>query len=139
MFNIMIFFMFHFTRRQRESLELLLELARRDGWEGTVAELARARGIPETSARQVVAELARRGVVRTRRGTGGGLGLATSPAELTVLGMLGLDRPQGGADGGAAGWIETRARRALERVLDGITLEDLCRKEREAEAPEYVI
>ena len=135
----MIIVMFRLTRRQRESLELLLELVHRGGREATVAELASARGLPETSARQVVAELSRRGVVRTRRGAGGGLGLARSPAELTVLEVLGWDPSQGDLAGDAAGWVESRARRALVRALDGITLEELSIREREARAPEYVI
>ena len=137
--KIIIFVMFALTGRQRETLELLLELAGREGREATVAGLAAARGIPETSARQVVAELARRGVVRTRRGAGGGLRLAHPPESVTVLRALGLARTAAGGETTAAGWVEARARRALERALGGITLQDLCIREREAEAPEYVI
>ncbi len=139
MVNMNINVMFTLTRRQRESLELLLELVHRGGREARVAGLASARGLPETSARQVVAELSRGGVVRTRRGAGGGLGLARSPAELTVLDVLGWDPPQWGLEGDAAGWVETRARRALVPALGGITLEELYLRERETRAPEYVI
>ena len=137
--KIIIFVMFALTRRQRETLELLLELARRRSGEATVAELARARALPETSARQVVAELARRGLVQTRRGAGGGLRLGHPPERLTVLRALGLERRAEEEGGSVVGWIESRARRALETVLEEITLEELCLREREAEAPEYVI
>jgi Rrf2 family nitric oxide-sensitive transcriptional repressor len=51
----------------------------------TTAELARATKVPPAYLSKVVQELARAKIVRSQRGSGGGLSLLPTPEELTIL------------------------------------------------------
>lgn len=50
-----------------------------------VREIAEATGVPAPYLSKIVHQLARKGFVRTRRGTGGGVQLAIDPESVTLL------------------------------------------------------
>ncbi|GIU86769.1 MAG: putative HTH-type transcriptional regulator [Acidimicrobiia bacterium] len=101
--------------------------------------LARAQGIPQNFLENILTELRRAGIVRTRRGAEGGYQLARPAKEVTVADVLravegplaavqGV-QPQDLSYGGAARnlpevWVALRA--SLRGVLEHVTLADLA-------------
>jgi Rrf2 family protein len=73
------------SNRLDYAVRALIELALRDG-EGPIAarEIARHRGIPEAFIHQVMASLARAGMIRSMRGPSGGHVLALPPERITI-------------------------------------------------------
>jgi Rrf2 family protein len=62
-------------------------LAERRGTAVRVPDIARARGIPRPFLAKIVRALSARGIVRTRRGVGGGVTLAVDPERVSLLGL----------------------------------------------------
>ena len=101
--------------------------------------LAKRQGIPQNFLENILTELRRAGIVRTRRGADGGYQLARPAREITVADVLravegplaavqGI-QPQDLEYGGAAAhipelWIAVRAN--LRAVLEKVTLADLA-------------
>jgi Rrf2 family protein len=101
--------------------------------------LARAQDIPQNFLENILTELRRAGIVRTRRGADGGYQLARPAREITVADVLravegplaavqGV-QPQDLHYGGAARhmpdlWVAVRA--SLRSVLEKVTLADLA-------------
>jgi Rrf2 family protein len=102
--------------------------------------LAAAQGIPKNFLENILTELRRSGLIRTRRGADGGYQLARPAAEISVADVLravegplaavqGV-RPSELSYGGAAQrlpevWIALRA--SLRDVLEHVTLADIAR------------
>jgi Rrf2 family protein len=102
--------------------------------------LATAQGIPQNFLENILTELRRAGLIRTRRGADGGYQLARPAAEITVADVLravegplaavqGV-RPNELAYGGAAErlpevWVALRA--SLRDVLEHVTIADVAR------------
>ena len=102
--------------------------------------LATAQGIPQNFLENILTELRRSGLVRTRRGADGGYQLARPAAEITVAEVLravegplaavqGV-RPDQLEYGGAAErlpevWVALRS--SLRDVLEHVTLADIAR------------
>jgi len=103
-------------------------------------QLARAQGIPQNFLENILTELRRAGIIRTRRGAEGGYQLARSADEISVADVLravegplaavqGI-RPDQLSYGGAAErlpevWVALRA--SLRDVLEHVTLADVAR------------
>ena len=103
--------------------------------------LARAQEIPQNFLENILTELRRAGIVRTRRGADGGYQLAKPAAEITVADVLravegplaavqGI-RPDELTYGGAAArlpevWVALRA--SLRDVLEHVTIADIARQ-----------
>ena len=116
-----------------------LAAAEGDGRPVKGEHLARAQEIPQNFLENILTELRRAGVVRTRRGADGGYRLARPAAEITVAEVLravegplaavqGV-RPDGLEYGGAAArlpevWVALRA--SLRDVLEHVTLADIA-------------
>jgi Rrf2 family protein len=104
-------------------------------------QLARNQGIPHNFLENILTELRRAGIVRTRRGADGGYQLARPAAEVTVADVLravegplaavqGV-RPDELVYGGAAAklpevWVALRA--SLRDVLEHVSIADIARK-----------
>jgi Rrf2 family protein len=101
--------------------------------------LARSQGIPQNFLENILTELRRAGIVRTRRGADGGYQLARPAAEITVADVLRAvegplaavqgTRPESLSYEGAAAqlpdvWIALRA--SLRSVLEHVTLADIA-------------
>ncbi len=83
------------SRKADYGLRLVLELAKVYP-NGRVAthEIAKRQAIPEPFLAKIVAELARSGLVVSKRGSGGGVFLARPPEEITLLDVIeALDGP----------------------------------------------
>jgi Rrf2 family protein len=102
-------------------------------------QIARAQGIPQNFLENILTELRRAGIVRTRRGAEGGYQLARPAVEVTVADVLravegplaavqGV-RPDELEYGGSAArlpevWVALRA--SLRDVLEHVTLADIA-------------
>ncbi len=102
-------------------------------------QLAKSQSIPQNFLENILTELRRAGIVRTRRGADGGYQLARPAAEITVADVLRAvegplaavqgNRPESLTYEGAAShlpdvWIALRA--SLRSVLEHVTLADLA-------------
>ncbi len=123
--------------RERARLELLMELGRRYPAVVQLAEAARTRDLPEPLARRLAAELAREGVVESRRGRGGGVRLARAPHLVRLGAVLEPAAVAGGSP--ALVRLERELARARAAVLERTTLADLLAWEAAAAPLEYVI
>jgi len=131
--------MFIMNRTDRYRLLALVELAHIHPESAPAAEIARARGIPGAYLARLLAELARAGVVITRRGAGGGVALARDPRHLPVRELLDhpSDRPGGPH---VVDRLERCLSTAMANALDELTLADLVAWEREChDVANYVI
>ena len=83
------------TRKSKYGLKALLLLAREyDRGSIPASELSEREGIPEKFLQLILLELRRRGIVRSRRGQGGGYQLARDPATINFGEVLrALDGP----------------------------------------------
>jgi len=83
------------TRKSKYGLKALLLLAREyDRGSIPASELSEREGIPEKFLQLILLELRRRGIVRSRRGQGGGYQLARDPATINFCEVLrALDGP----------------------------------------------
>ncbi len=144
------------TQRGEYGLLALLELARCYGQGPLQAgAIADARGIPTAYLQHILLTLRRAGLVRSERGSRGGHELALEPGSITLLAAVealeGSTAPAPCVDAGgmpscpgqaqcvlADVWREVDE--AARAILAGITLAELARRERAAEAtPMYYI
>jgi Rrf2 family protein len=103
-------------------------------------QLARAQGIPQNFLENILTELRRAGLIRTRRGAEGGYQLARPADEISVADVLravegplaavqGIRPDQLSYDGAAERlpevWVALRA--SLRDVLEHVTLADVAR------------
>jgi Rrf2 family protein len=130
------------TAKADYAVRAAVELAARQPDERPIKgeQLARSQGIPQNFLENILTELRRAGIVRTRRGADGGYHLALPADEVTVADVLravegplaavqGV-RPDQLAYGGAAEklpevWVALRA--SLRDVLEHVTLADIAR------------
>ena len=59
----------------------------------TTAQIAEATRLPKDYLAKIIQELAEKGIVHTRRGVGGGISLAKSPEEVTILDVVNAVEP----------------------------------------------
>lgn len=133
------------STKGRYGVKAMYELAR-SGREGPLPlhVIARRQGLSEHYLEQLVGALRQAGLVRSVRGAQGGYQLARSPEEITVGDVVRvLEGPIAVTDctvpgretdlcGRAAGCVARgvweRVSQSIARVLDSITLADLCRE-----------
>ncbi len=132
----MIFIM---NRTDQYRLLALLELARIHPASVPAADIARSRDIPGPYLARLLAELARAGLVTTRRGAGGGVALARDPRRLPVRAILANDSQRPAAPE-VVDRLERRLSAAMADALDHLTLADLAAWELEChDVSNYVI
>ncbi len=111
-------------------------------------DIAEHQDVSKKYLEQLVARLEAEGLVRTIRGTGGGVALTASPSKITILDILStlegplapvecVDRPEvcpRSANCGARDlWTELGA--VISEFLGSVTLEDLCERQRVRDRP----
>lgn len=84
-----------FSQTVEYALRAVVYLAAEAPAAKTTPEIAAATRVPREYLTKVLQGLARAGVVRTRRGVGGGVSLAKPPAELTILDVVNAVEPVG--------------------------------------------
>lgn len=72
------------TRESDYGIAALVSMARRRGESASAGELAKELRIPAAFLRRILQRLSRKGVIRSRRGVGGGCELAASPENILV-------------------------------------------------------
>jgi Rrf2 family protein len=129
------------TARADYAVRAAAELAAAEGQGSPVKgeQLAKSQAIPKNFLENILTELRRAGIVRTRRGADGGYQLARPAAEITVADVLrAVEGPLAAVQGtrpeqlsyeGAAShlpevWVALRA--SLRSVLEHVTLADLA-------------
>jgi Rrf2 family protein len=129
------------TAKADYAVRAAAELAAAEGEQAPMKgeELARRQSIPKNFLENILTELRRAGIVRTRRGADGGYQLARPAAEITVADVLRAvegplaavqgSRPEQLAYQGAASslpdvWVALRA--SLRSVLEHVTLADIA-------------
>ena len=116
-----------------------MELARSYPKGRSTAQIASRRGIPAAYLSRLLAELARSGWVRSRRGPGGGVSLARSPEAISVAAVI----HSYSADTSlppALGRLANTINRAVEESIAAISVADLARWEQQtAAARDYSI
>jgi Rrf2 family protein len=129
------------TAKADYAVRAAVELAAAEATGGPVKgeQLAKAQGIPKNFLENILTELRRAGIIRTRRGADGGYQLAQPAAEISVADVLravegplaavqGI-RPDQLKYGGSAEklpevWVALRA--SLRDVLEHVTLADIA-------------
>ena len=122
------------SRSASHALRALLELAQNPERWRTMPELAAAADLPAPSLEQLLLKLRRAGVVEARRGRHGGYRLQRPAASLSLAEVLAALSPaivpaepedSHDATTRVTEALQRRLRRALERELQQLTLEDL--------------
>ena len=122
------------SRSASHALRALLELAQDPERWRTMPELAAAADLPAPSLEQLLLKLRRAGVVEARRGRHGGYRLQRPAASLSLAEVLAALSPavvpaepedSHDATTRVTEALQRRLRRALERELQQLTLEDL--------------
>ena len=130
----------------------LLSLALHDGSQGptSVRDIAERTGLPQPYLEQILLALKGAGLVRSKRGVGGGYVLARSPAEITlgeivsavdgpiVAGDFGRPHENGACEHEGqcillAVWADVGEH--MREHLDSFTLADMVRRARNTAAP----
>jgi Rrf2 family protein len=74
-----------FSQKVEYALRAVVHLAAQAPSPRTVEQIAKATKVPQAYLAKVVQELVHSGIAKSQRGIGGGISLAKSPAELTIL------------------------------------------------------
>lgn len=82
-----------FSKTVEYALRAAVELASRDGVPAAVAEVAARTRVPKPYLAKILQGLTRAGIVRSRRGVGGGVALARPADRLTVLEVVNAVEP----------------------------------------------
>jgi Rrf2 family nitric oxide-sensitive transcriptional repressor len=127
------------TRFSDYSLRVLMFLARHPHEQATIRDIATAHGISENHLMKVVHRLARSGYVKTVRGKGGGVRLASTAANISIGAVVREVEPLAPAECFAPGYDGRchlfprcalrgalhAAQSAFLRALDAYTLRDM--------------
>jgi Rrf2 family transcriptional regulator, nitric oxide-sensitive transcriptional repressor len=84
-----------FSQTVEYALRAVVHLADRNPSPRTTDEIAAATKVPEAYLSKVLQELCRAEIIRSKRGRGGGMVLARSPSELTILEVVNAVDPIG--------------------------------------------
>jgi Rrf2 family iron-sulfur cluster assembly transcriptional regulator len=131
------------TRAGEYGVQGLMHLARRNpGQRIMLDEVSREEHIPKSFLAKIFQHLAKAGIVRSIRGSGGGFALARNPSEISILEIIEavegkilfqrcrMDKPDCEHAGGCAlcGLFE-RAQDGIKDVLTSTTLQDLIQQQ----------
>lgn len=81
------------TQTVEYALRAVTTLAYRAGESTTTEEVAQATKVPVAYLAKILQNLARKGIIHTQRGVGGGVALAKPPAELSILDVVNAVEP----------------------------------------------
>lgn len=122
------------SQRLDYTLRVLVAVAQRPaGSTVPVGEVARRLGLPKRFLEQQMTALAKQGIVRCRRGAGGGCALARPAEKITVAEVVRavqgeiLDTPHTEASATAEAWQHAEA--ALAGELEAVSIKDLAERQ----------
>jgi Rrf2 family nitric oxide-sensitive transcriptional repressor len=82
-----------FSQTVEYALRAVVHLAYEAPDARTTAQIAEATRVPQDYLAKILQGLAKKGIVQTRRGIGGGVSLAKAPEELTILDVVNAVEP----------------------------------------------
>jgi Rrf2 family protein len=82
-----------FSQTVEYALRAVVHLAYEAPAARTTAQIAEATRVPRDYLAKILQGLAKKGIVQTQRGVGGGVSLAKDPAELTILDVVNAVEP----------------------------------------------
>jgi Rrf2 family protein len=82
-----------FSQTVEYALRAVVHLADRSPVPQTTEEIAKATLVPKAYLSKVIQGLCQGGIVKSKRGIGGGVALAKSPSELTILDVVNAVEP----------------------------------------------
>ena len=136
------------STKGRYAVRVMLDLALNDTGEYVkVREIAKRQELSEKYLEQIIAMLNKAGYVRSTRGAQGGYKIAGDPSQYTIGMILRLTEGSlcpvacmegdvndcGRCDTCETLWIWKKLNRAIEGVVDGITIADLVERHHERE------
>ena len=77
-----------FSQTVEYALRAVIHLAHEAPAGRTTAQIAEATRVPKDYLSKILQKLAEKGIVKTQRGVGGGISLAKTPEELTILDVV---------------------------------------------------
>ncbi|MGQ9526050.1 MAG: RrF2 family transcriptional regulator [Armatimonadota bacterium] len=128
-----------FSAREDYGLRAALDLAMHaNAGPAQTHEIAQRQDIPEAYLNQILVALRRAGLVNSLRGASGGYVLAKPPTHITAGDIiralrgeiLSVPSSADSAEPSAVGQLWSEVKRAVEAVLDSVTLNDLLDNQR---------
>ncbi|MGC4113757.1 MAG: Rrf2 family transcriptional regulator [Myxococcales bacterium] len=139
-----------FSQKAEYAVRATIDLAThaRPDQPSRVTDIAKRAHIPEKFLEAILVDLRKAGVVTSRRGPEGGHALALAPKDITLgkirtaidgpLALIEVGRKKTAIDEGLSQvWKEVAL--AIGAVLDGVTVEEMCRRAQEHQPSDYSI
>jgi Rrf2 family protein len=82
-----------FSQTVEYALRAVIHLAHEAPTARTTAQIAEATRVPKDYLSKILQNLAKKGILQTQRGVGGGVSLTKSPEELTILDVVNAVEP----------------------------------------------
>jgi Rrf2 family protein len=82
-----------FSQTVEYALRAVIHLAHEAPAARTTAQIAEATRVPKDYLSKILQNLAKKGILTTQRGVGGGISLSRSPSELTILDVVNAVEP----------------------------------------------
>jgi Rrf2 family protein len=132
------------SKKAEYALRALVAMGRaREGTNFSIQDLARSEGIPLKFLEQILLALKNGGLLRSKRGVGGGYQLVAKPARISLGEVVsifdGSFDPLPGADNEALGQIFSGLREQVVQWFTETTVADVIEKERQRESVSFEI
>jgi Rrf2 family protein len=132
------------SKKAEYALRALAAMGRaREGTNFSIQDLARAENIPLKFLEQILLALKNGGLLRSKRGVGGGYQLVTKPQRITLGEVVaifdGPFDPLPGADDEALGQVFAALREQVLHWFSETTVADVIEKERQRESVSFDI
>ena len=132
------------SKKAEYALRALAAMGRaREGTNFSIQDLARAENIPLKFLEQILLALKNGGLLRSKRGVGGGYQLMTKPQRITLGEVVaifdGPFDPRPGADDEALGQVFAALREQVLRWFSETTVADVIEKESQRESVSFDI
>jgi Rrf2 family protein len=132
------------SKKAEYALRALVAMGRaREGTNFSIQDLARSEGIPLKFLEQILLALKNGGLLRSKRGVGGGYQLVTKPARITLGEVVtifdGPFDPLPGSESAALGQVFGGLKEQVTRWFTDTTVSDVIERERQKESVSFEI
>lgn len=132
------------SKKAEYALRALVAMGRaREGTNFSIQDLARSEGIPLKFLEQILLALKNGGLLRSKRGVGGGYQLVAKPARITLGEVVtifdGSFDPLPGTESAALGQVFGSLKEQVTRWFTDTTVADVIERERQKESVSFEI